>query len=123
MTNNQRAARRREIRNWAIIVLMISALTLNIAYGVKSAIRMVDDPEPHYNRMKVKIVDDGQVAFLFYDQKVPYKVGDMFTYVVRDDNGAVVKMGPKVVVLELVEVDEAEVGPDANKKPVNKHHK
>lgn len=121
MTNNQRAARRREIRNWAIIVLMISALTLNVAYGVKSAIRMVDDPEPHYNRMKVKIVDDGQVAFLFYDERTPYKVGDMFTYVIRDEDGNVAKMGPKVVVLELVEVDIDAVGPDVQKSAKKKH--
>lgn len=114
-----------KLRQWSIAVLLVSASTLNIVYGIRAGIRMVDDPKPQYNRMKVKLIEDGQVAFIYYDSRTPYKVGDMFTYIVRDEDGAVVSQGPRVVVLELVEVknmDDDDLPPKSflDEKPVKK---
>lgn len=81
------------------------AVTLNIIFSVEAGIRMVNDPQPkQYNRMRVKTLDDGQVAYLYYNPLQPYKVGDIFTFVGRDDDGTVITYGPKVMVLELVYV-------------------
>lgn len=85
--------------------LCIVGITLSVAI-TRAGIRMKDDPKVSHFRVKLKDLENGTVKWIEGDPDEPYEPGDIYLIEKKDSDDDIIALGPKVLVLEVRELDD-----------------